>query len=131
MKKLFILSILTLTACILAACQSNVQKQTDNQFGSGIVVPANLLSCPDEFVAEKLSDEVMKTCFDKTGDWCSYYKTVKDGVTKIHNLQFTSECNLCRTHKQKGAQFNDNNGEIYIHLGYEKKACAQGMYQTK
>lgn len=98
---------------------------------SGIVAPGNLQSCPERFFEKKAEGGGMVVNCDQEqkGQFCSYYTTTKDGVTKIHNLEFKTECILCRTHQQKGETFLDSTSGKYIHLGYEAGACYQGMYK--
>ena len=66
--------------------------------------------------------EYVVNCTDEPkGEFCSYYTVEKDGVTKAHNLQFNTECIMCRTHGQKGEVFGDSTAGKYTHLGYERK----------
>jgi hypothetical protein len=103
-----------------------------DQADTGIIVPENLLDCPAEYFEKAPGGSMKVDCSALPKEpTCSYYKTVKNGVEKYHNLEFTNACLVCRNHKLKGEQFNDNNGEIYIHLGFENKACTQGMYKTR
>ncbi len=112
------------------ASAQNIINQV-NQVDSGIKVPDNLMSCPEKYFEKDEHGQYTLQCnFSvKEGDYCSYYKVLKDGVEKSHNLQFTSECNLCRTHKQKGEVFLDGTAGKYTHLGYEVGKCYQGMYK--
>jgi hypothetical protein len=123
--------LLLLTGCgakTTPTTQTNPKGQTT---ASGIVAPANLLSCPEQYFEKEANGITFKVnCGNEPkGEFCSYYTTEKNGEIKTHNLQFTSECTLCRTHKQKGETFLDNTAGKYVHLGYEKKACTQGMYK--
>lgn len=94
---------------------------------SEIIVPKGVSQCPKNF-------------YDKTGNTykvdatqqpktaiCQYYKTIKGDRESIHNLQYNNEVVACRFFKENGETMI---GETkYIHLGYEKKACSQGMYK--
>ncbi|MCX6725782.1 MAG: hypothetical protein NT052_00480 [Candidatus Shapirobacteria bacterium] len=92
-----------------------------------VIVPKNLSQCLKSFY-EKTGNiyKIDATEYTKE-DICQYYKTVKGDVEKIHNLQYNNEVVACRFFKENG---QTTIGETtYIHLGYEKKACTQGMYQ--
>ncbi len=94
-----------------------------DKVNSGIKVPGNLMDCPDKYFDRTENIDCPKT------PYCSYYQTVKNGQATVHNLEFTSECAVCRNHKKKGAEFHRNGDIIYIHLGYQKGKCYQGMYK--
>ena len=101
--------------------------QTINQSETVIVVPENVLQCSTEFY-QKIGNayKVDATKYPKE-DICQYYKTIKGDVGKNHNLQYNNEVVACRFFKENGETMI---GETkYIHLGYEKKPCYQGMYQ--
>jgi hypothetical protein len=101
--------------------------QTANQSESTIVVPKGLLQCSKSFY-EKTGGlyNVDATKYPQE-DICQYYKTIKGDVEKNHNLQYNNEVVACRFFKENGETMI---GETkYIHLGYEKKPCYQGMYQ--
>ncbi len=101
--------------------------QTAEQSESVIIVPKNVLQCSKSFYEK--SGGVYKV--DATNypqeDICQYYKTIKGDVEKTYNLQYNNEVVACRFFKENGETMI---GETkYIHLGYEKKPCYQGMYQ--
>ena len=101
-------------------------KITD-QSESVVVAPENLLECQDEFY-QKIENtyKVDATKYPKE-DICQYYKTIKEDIEKNHNLQYNNEVIACRFFKENGETMI---GETkYIHLGYEKKSCYQGMYR--
>lgn len=138
MKNKILFSLAIISVFLLTGCgpKGTTQTQTDQKTqpsASGIIVPENLESCPERLMEKKANGfEYVVNCTDEPkAEFCSYYTTEKDGVTKHHNLQFNTECITCRTHGQKGETFLDNSAGKYIHLGYEKKACTQGMYKTK
>ena len=94
-----------------------------------IIVPKVVSQCPKSFY-EKINGvyKIDSGKYPKV-NICQYYKTVKGTTTKIHNLQYNNEVIACRFFKENG---ETSIGETkYIHLGYEKKACSQGMYQKQ
>lgn len=95
-----------------------------DQVNSGIKVPGNLLDCPDKYFEKLIPDDCPQ------GDYCSYYKKIRTGgQTTYHNLEFNNECMLCKFHKKKGTEFHKVKDTVYVHLGYEKRKCYQGMYK--
>ena len=101
--------------------------QTANQSGAAIVVPKGVLQCQKSFYEK--TGGVYKVDATKYAqeDICQYYKTIKGDVEKTHNLQYNNEVVACRFFKENGETMI---GETkYLHLGYEKKPCYQGMYQ--
>lgn len=136
MKNIKVISLIVFSLFFLTGCGPKKEAPQTNSGnspagGSGIIVPENLEACPERFMEKKANGfEYMVNCTDEPkGEFCSYYTVTKEGVTKPHNLQFNTECIMCRTHKQKGEVFGDDTAGKYIHLGYEKKACTQGMYK--
>jgi len=129
---LAIISILLLTGCGPKPTTPTQTGQKAPASTPGIVVPENLEACPERLMEKKTNGiEYVVNCGDEpNGEFCSYYTVEKNGEVKNHNLQFNNECTLCRTHKQKGEVFGDSTAGKYTHLGYEKKACTQGMYKT-
>lgn len=99
-----------------------VVKKID-KINSGIKVPDNLLDCPDKYFDTSGTVDCPKQ------EFCSYYKTVKDGKATYHNLEFTNECSLCKYHKKKGTEFHQTPTTVYIHLGYQRGKCYQGIYK--
>ena len=100
---------------------------TTDQSIAAIIVPKDVLQCQKSFY-EKTGGvyKVDATKYAKE-DICQYYKTIKGDVEKTHNLQYNNEVVACRFFKENGETMI---GETkYIHLGYEKKPCYQGMYQ--
>jgi hypothetical protein len=98
-----------------------------DQSNSIIVAPKDVLQCPGSFY-EKVNGiyKVDATEYPQE-DICQYYKTIKGDTEKTHNLQYNNEVVACRFFKENGETMI---GETkYIHLGYEKKACYQGMYK--
>jgi len=97
------------------------------QAESGIIVPKGVAQCPKNFYEKTGSIyKIDANKYPKT-EICQYYKTVKAGKESIHNLQYNNEVVACRFFKENGETMI---GETkYIHLGYEKKACSQGMYK--
>jgi len=101
--------------------------QTANQSGSVIVAPKGVLQCSKDFYEKTGSTYKVDATKYPQEDICQYYKTIKGDVEKIHNLQYNNEVVACRFFKENGETMI---GETkYIHLGYEKKPCYQGMYQ--
>jgi len=101
--------------------------QTANQSGSVIVVPKGVLQCSKSFYEKTGGVYKVDTTKYPQEDICQYYKTIKGDVEKTHNLQYNNEIVACRFFKENGETMI---GETkYIHLGYEKKPCYQGMYQ--
>lgn len=101
--------------------------QTANQSGSVIVVPKGVLQCSKSFYEKTGGVYKVDATKYPQEDICQYYKTIKGDVEKTHNLQYNNEIVACRFFKENGETMI---GEIkYIHLGYEKKPCYQGMYQ--
>ena len=101
--------------------------QTANQSGSVVVVPKDVLQCPKNFYEKTGSVYKVEATKYPQEDICQYYKTIKGDVEKTHNLQYNNEVVACRFFKETGETMI---GETkYIHLGYEKKPCYQGMYQ--
>ncbi|PIU33025.1 hypothetical protein COY29_00140 [Candidatus Woesebacteria bacterium CG_4_10_14_0_2_um_filter_39_14] len=101
--------------------------QTANQSGSVIVVPKGVLQCSKSFYEKTGGVYKVDATKYPQEDICQYYKTIKGDVEKTHNLQYNNEIVACRFFKENGETMI---GETkYIHLGYEKKPCYQGMYQ--
>jgi len=101
--------------------------QTANQSGSVIVVPKGVLQCSKSFYEKTGGVYKVDATKYPQEDICQYYKTIKGDVEKTHNLQYNNEVVACRFFKENGETMI---GETkYIHLGYEKKPCYQGMYQ--
>jgi len=101
--------------------------QTANQSGSVIVTPKGVLQCSKSFYEKTGSTYKVDATKYLLEDICQYYKTIKGDVEKTHNLQYNNEVVACRFFKENGETMI---GETkYIHLGYEKKPCYQGMYQ--
>ena len=134
MKKSFSIGLLFALCFVLlgatgCASRGEVVKKVMENAELTVTIPDNLLSCPAEYVAAPLSEDVAKTCADSTGTYCSYYTKTKNGVTTNHNLEYTSECTLCQAHKQTGEVFKtDDDGTVYTHKGYEKADCKGGLY---
>lgn len=94
---------------------------------SGIKVPVNLMECPTKYF-EKEGGTYKINCNQETREKvCSYYKTVKDGTEKTHNLEYNTECGACRFYGETGTKESGNTK--YVHLGYVKGPCEQGMYK--
>ncbi len=105
----------------------NGAKNTVNK--TEIIVPKIVSQCPKSFY-EKTNNiyKVDAAKYARTSI-CQYYKTIKGTTETIHNLQYTNEVTACRFFDQNGQKIS---GETkYIHLGYEKKACTQGLYAKK
>jgi len=101
--------------------------QTANQSGSVIVAPKGVLQCSKSFYEKTGGVYKVDATKYPQEDICQYYKTIKGDVEKTHNLQYNNEIVACRFFKENGETMI---GETkYIHLGYEKKPCYQGMYQ--
>jgi len=101
--------------------------QTANQSGSVIVAPKGVLQCSKSFYEKTGGVYKVDATKYPQEDICQYYKTIKGDVEKTHNLQYNNEVVACRFFKENGETMI---GETkYIHLGYEKKPCYQGMYQ--
>jgi len=129
-KLLLILTLVAIVVAVLFIVNRtlivNKPKQTNIKANQGVSysIPDNLLDCSPEFIEKTVDCSTVPDA-----QYCSYYKSIKDGVEKYHNLQFENECDLCRTQKGKGELFYELNGTSYIHLGYEKGKCYQGMYK--
>lgn len=109
-----------------------VEKQIEQKAGSSaIIAPNNLQDCPADWFQTEGGRERVVCDESIKAPYCSYYTLEKNGVTKTHLLQFTSECALCRNHKRKGEVFGDSSAGKYTHLGYHKDECTQGMYKNK
>lgn len=111
--------------------EKGAQNNSDqlNNSESTIRVPKNVSQCSRNFY-EKINGNY-KIDADKYPQEtiCQYFKTIKGDKESIHNLQYTNEVIACRFFKENG---ETNIGETkYMHLGYEKKACTQGMYSQK
>jgi hypothetical protein len=129
---IFISIVLTFIGCTTTQNQDIPSAPTTAKLRSAIVLPQDLVSCPDELVASPLSKETEKQCASAfRGEFCSYYQSEKDDGSNVKNLQFMNECSLCKTHGQKGSTFTKSNSESYTHLGYEKKPCYQGPYKKE
>lgn len=101
--------------------------QTANQSGAVIVAPKGILQCSKSFYEKTGGVYKVDATKYPQEDICQYYKTIKGDVEKTHNLQYNNEIVACRFFKENGETMI---GETkYIHLGYEKKPCYQGMYQ--
>ena len=101
--------------------------QTANQSGAVIVAPKGVLQCSKSFYEKTGGVYKVDATKYPQEDICQYYKTIKGDVEKTHNLQYNNEIVACRFFKENGETMI---GETkYIHLGYEKKPCYQGMYQ--
>jgi hypothetical protein len=94
---------------------------------SGITVPKGVAQCPKNFYEKTGNTYKVDANKQPKTEICQYYRTVKAGRESIHNLQYNNEVVACRFFKENGETMI---GETkYIHLGYEKKACSQGMYK--
>jgi len=132
LKGLFLLVLALIIVVLAALFISRLSKTNQNQPQSKgektIAVPSNVLPCPKSFY-EKNKDGTWKVNANQYSkqDICQYYKTIKEETTKIQNLQYNNEVVACRFFEANGEQML---GKIkYIHLGYEKKPCYQGVYQ--
>lgn len=104
-----------------------VKKSTNTE--TNVIFPKNLSQCPKNFYEKTGSVYKIDATKYPKQNICQYYKTVKGNVEKIHNLQYNNEVVACRFFKENGqTAIGETN---YIHLGYEKKACTQGMYSQK
>jgi len=94
---------------------------------SEIIVPKNVTQCPKNFYEKTGNTYKVDATQQPKTEICQYYKTIKADKESTHNLQYNNEVVACRFFKENGETMI---GETkYIHLGYEKKACSQGMYK--
>jgi hypothetical protein len=102
-------------------------QETAGKTESGIIVPKGIAQCPKSFYEKTGSAYKVDANKYPRAEICQYYKTIKGDKGGLHNLQYNNEVVACRFFKENGETMI---GETkYIHLGYEKKACSQGMYK--
>ena len=109
----------------------NGAKNTTNQLENSeavIKVPKVVSQCPKNFYEKTNGTYKIDAGKYPKENICQYYRTIKGTTVKIHNLQYNNEVVACRFFNENG---ETSIGETkYIHLGYEKKACTQGMYKN-
>ncbi len=101
--------------------------QTAEKSEAGIVAPKDVFQCAKSFYEKTGGVYKIDANQYPKEDICQYYKTIKGDIEKTHNLQYNNEVVACRFFKENGETMIGDTK--YVHLGYEKKPCHQGMYK--
>ncbi|MFA5022467.1 MAG: hypothetical protein WC508_05315 [Patescibacteria group bacterium] len=89
-----------------------------------ITVPQDLIQCAGKYFKSDDNGRVADCSTFEPDKVCSYYKTIVNGITSVHVLEYNQACLACRFYGETGTKKIDN--AEYLHLGYLVGTCPTG-----